>query len=267
MNRMVNGSARASEPLVSISVVSHGNTQELQHLLASLLEHEEVGRIQMIVTDNLADKLPDLDGSGWGDFVTLRNARPQGLARNHNIAFRHARGQYFCVLNPDVVFIQGILQPLIRHLERDEASIVAPLVVDSRGIPQDSFRNLPRPIELVQRRLQTSLPGPELPAGAGIIAPEWIAGVFLLMKREVFGQLEGLDENYRLYFEDVDFCTRARLKGLSLLVDKDLSIRHDANRSSRKDVRYLFWHLQSAFKFFTSPVYRQARAQSESKNI
>jgi N-acetylglucosaminyl-diphospho-decaprenol L-rhamnosyltransferase len=264
MNRKGDPSPRDSEPLVTISVVSHGNTQEIKQLISSMLEHENVGRIQLVVTDNLADDLPDLDGSGWGDFLVLRNRRPQGLARNHNIAFRHARGRYFCVLNPDVIFIQKIFQPLIRHLEIDEERIVAPLVVDSHGVPQDSFRNMPRPIELVQRRLQTSLPGPELPAGSGSIAPEWIAGVFLLMKSEVFGRLGGLDEKYRLYFEDVDFCTRARLTGLSLLVDRDLSIRHDASRSSRKDVRYLLWHLQSAFRFFTSPVYMRAKQRRDS---
>ncbi len=253
--------------LVTISVVSHGNTQELKYLLSSLLEHEDVGRMQLIVTDNLDHDLPDLDGSVWGDFLLIRNPRPQGLARNHNLAFRKARGRYFCVLNPDVVFIQNIFPPLIRHLEANAGIIVAPLVVDSRGVPQDSFRTLPRPFELVQRRLQTSLPAPELPAMGGNITPEWIAGVFLMMKSEVFDRLGGLDEKYRLYFEDVEFCTRARLKGFSLLVDKDLSIRHDANRSSRKDARYLFWHLQSAFRFFTSAVYRQARDRGENKNI
>lgn len=256
-----------SGPLVTISVVSHGNTRELNYLLSSLLEHEEVSHMQLIVTDNLDHDLPDLDGSGWGDLLLIRNPRPQGLARNHNLAFRQARGRYYCVINPDVIFIQNIFLPLIRHLEADEGRIVAPLVVDSRGVPQDSFRMLPRPFELVQRRLLTSLPAPNLPAMGGNITPEWIAGVFLMMRSEIFDRLGGLDEKYRLYFEDVDFCTRARLKGFSLLVDKDLSIRHDANRSSRKNVRYLLWHLQSAFRFFTSAVYRQARDLGKSKNI
>ena len=223
--------------------------------------------MQMIVTDNLGSQFPDQDGSGWGGFLILRNQRPQGLARNHNAAFRHARGRYFCILNPDVVFIQKIFRPLIRHLEADESNIVAPLVVDSQGAPQDSFRNLPTPMELVQRRLLASLPAPDLPASSGSITPEWIAGVFLMMKSDVFGRLGGMDEKYRLYFEDVDFCTRARLMGFSLLVDKDLSIRHDASRSSRKDTRYLFWHLQSAFRFFTSGVYRQARDRGRANSM
>ena len=70
-----------------------------------------------------------------------------------------------------------------------------------------------------------------------------------------------VDEKYRLYFEDVDFCTRARLKGMKLLVDPQIQVRHDAQRSSRRKLYYLFLHTQSALRFFTSPVYRQALHQ------
>jgi GT2 family glycosyltransferase len=70
-----------------------------------------------------------------------------------------------------------------------------------------------------------------------------------------------MDERYRLYFEDVDFCTRARLKGMKLIVDSQAQVRHDARRSSRKSFYYLFLHTQSAVRFFTSPVYRQALRQ------
>lgn len=254
--------AGSPQPQLTISVVSHGNAEEVRHLLAGLLQYEDTRRIQMLVTDNLGGDLPELDAVGWESLRILRNRRPQGLASNHNAAFPHVNAPYFCVLNPDVVPVQKIIPSLLQRLESGQAHVVAPLVVDSQGVLQDTFRNLPNPLELVQRRLVRERAAPELPLAQDTISPEWIAGVFLLMKREVFAALGGLDERYRLYFEDVDFCTRARLAGYSLLVDRHLLIRHDANRTSHRDSRYLLWHLQSAFRFFTSPVYRLARQRS-----
>ena len=48
----------------------------------------------------------------------------------------------------------------------------------------------------------------------GFIYPDWIAGIFLLMPKKIFEGLEGFDERYTLYFEDVEFCIRAGLEGL-----------------------------------------------------
>jgi GT2 family glycosyltransferase len=83
--------------------------------------------------------------------------------------------------------------------------------------------------------------------------------MFWLMGSDVYRQLGGMDERYRLYFEDVDFCTRARLKGMKIVVDTKAQVQHDAQRSSRKKLYYLFLHIQSAFRFFMSNVYHQAR--------
>jgi GT2 family glycosyltransferase len=250
---------RELESLITISVVSHGNAAEVDRLLASLFEYRPDGSMQIILTDNLGEEIPQQYESRWPGLEIVRNSQPQGLARNHNAAFRLARGRYFCLLNPDVVFVEQVFAPLLRSLDRPEAQIVAPLVVDSQGVLQDSFRKLPVPLELLYRGLQASLPAAEVPASSQTISVEWLAGIFLLMKREVFEQVGYLNEEYHLYFEDVEFCTRARLLGLSMLVDTRLRIQHDASRASRKDLRYMLWHLSSAIRFFTSRVYRQAR--------
>jgi GT2 family glycosyltransferase len=82
--------------------------------------------------------------------------------------------------------------------------------------------------------------------------------MFLLMCSESYRQLGGMDEKFFLYLEDVDFCTRARLRGMKILVDSNIRIIHEAKRSSRKSLKYLLLHLRSAVFFFTSSVYRQA---------
>ncbi len=84
----------------------------------------------------------------------------------------------------------------------------------------------------------------------------------MIMLSETFARLNGLDEQYKMYFEDVDFGTRARLEGYKLLVDTRYRLIHDAQRMSRRSPQYLLLHLISAFRFFTSDVYRNAKKEN-----
>jgi GT2 family glycosyltransferase len=249
-----------SEPLITISIVSHGDAGKIRHLLASLEKHEpDTARFQLILTDNLKDDLPDFNPSPWASLQILRNKQPVGFAQNHNRSFEIARGRYFAILNPDLIFIQPVFEQLTTSLNAHQADLVAPKIVDGNGVIQDSFRALPTPLEVIRRRL----PGhPSLlpdPGPNGLIHPDWIAAMFWLMESDMYRQLGGMDERYHLYFEDVDFCTRARLRGMKLLVDAQVQVRHDAQRSSRRNLYYLFLHTRSALRFFTSPVYRQIK--------
>jgi GT2 family glycosyltransferase len=249
-------------PRISASIVSHGDWRSLAALLDSLAAHEAADSIQLIVTDNLCDDLPELAPLAWHSVLVLRPDRPRGFAANHNAAFEHARGEFFCIMNPDVLFRQSVFEHLLSRLEGDLGQIAAPILVDSRGAVQDSFRGLPTPSEVVRRWL--GLTAAEAPLESdGLLFPDWIAGMFMLMRTSTFSRLGGFDARYRLYFEDVDLCTRLRLAGMRVVVDPGLRLLHDPRRRSRRPGKHLLWHLQSAARFFLSDTYRRGRRLSK----
>jgi N-acetylglucosaminyl-diphospho-decaprenol L-rhamnosyltransferase len=245
-------------PLLTISIVSHGDTPKILRLLESIHRLEQADSIQIIVTDNLGHDFPEIDHSPWSSLITLRNESAVGFACNHNRAFRMAEGKYFCVLNPDVVFEQAIMDHLVRQLEIFQTDIIAPLIVDSNEVIQDSFRALPTPLEVVLRRFPSYRFDSSIVGSSELIRPDWLSGIFLLMRSETYRGLGGMNEKYRLYFEDVEFCTRARLAGLKLAVDTRVRIQHDAQRASHRKLIYLLWHVQSAIRFFHSSIYKKA---------
>lgn len=247
-----------TDSLITLSVVSHADAKKITQLLASLQKHEDTRRFQLILTDNLNNELPEFDSTNWGSFHIIRNEKPKGFAKNHNQAFRLAKGKYFAILNPDLVFEESIFDKLIDSLEKKQADLIAPKIVDAQNITQDSFRGLPSPLKLIKRRLLGEQIESFQEDAHGLMYPDWIAGMFWLTKPETYQQLNGMDEKFRLYFEDVDFCTRAKLNDMKIALDTKTKIRHDAQRSSQKKIYYLFLHTLSAFKFFTSSVYRQA---------
>ncbi len=255
---MGQSSPPSHSPSITLSIVSHGDAEKVERLLESLRSCEQNSQFQVILTDNLGNDLPTFDGFAKISLTFIRNQRPRGFASNHNQAFGLAKTNYFCVLNPDVFFEQEVFGNLIALLDTAKADIVAPLILDPEGVVQDSFRVLPTPLNIVRRKLPGYRFAP-IPAGAGgLVRPDWMAGTFLLMKRETFSKMGGFDEKFHLYFEDVDFCTRARLAGLKLLVDTGVHVQHLPQHASRKNFRYLLWHFQSALRFFLSPVYKQS---------
>lgn len=251
-----------TRPPITLSIVSHGDAEKVGNLLASLQKSENgLDQFQVILTDNLGNDLPEFDPTPWASMRILRNERQQGFARNHNRAFEVSQGKYLAILNPDLIFEKPVFEKLTTSLRAHRADLVAPFVVDANGIVQDSFRPLPAPLELVRRRIPGYHFQPPSPDSHGLIHPDWIAAMFWLMPSNVYQSLGGMDERYHLYFEDVDFCTRARLRGMRLLVDAQVRVRHDAQRSSRRSAYFLFLHTRSALRFFTSSVYREARRQ------
>jgi GT2 family glycosyltransferase len=248
-------------PFITFSVVSHGDADKITRLLNSIRQYETDmrGRFQFIITDNLKNELPEYDSAPWVSLTILRNERRLGFAENHNRAFSHAHGEYFVILNPDLVFERPIVAALLDSLRIHQADLIAPQIVDETGAVQDSYRPLPTPFELLRRRLPGYTLKPCLPDPEDIIHPDWIAGMFWMLRSETYRQLGGMDEKFFLYLEDVDFCSRARLLGKKIMVDAKIQVRHDAQRSSRRKLHYLYLHLRSALLFFLSPVYRQAR--------
>jgi GT2 family glycosyltransferase len=214
---------------------------------------------EILITENTQDVVElrkDIPGI---NLRIHRNQSPQGFARNINDIFAEAHGAYYCILNPDTIWVEPLFKRLISLIENGTADVVAPLIIDPEGIPQDSFRELPTPLELFRRRFLGQNLRPLPFTRDEIVHPDWIAGTFLLMRSDVYRQLGGFDERYHLYFEDVDFCSRARLMDFKLAVDTSVKLLHQARRESRRNLRYLGWHISSATRFFTSPVYRQIR--------
>jgi GT2 family glycosyltransferase len=246
-------------PLISLSIVSHGQAVLVQRLLSSLRTHEAASELEIILTENLTGADNGLQVKGLFPTRLVTNAKPRGFARNQNAAFDLATGDFFCVLNPDILFVEPIFARLTGLVEKGAADILAPIAVDSSGAIQDSFRPVPTPLSLLKRRL---LSDPSLsPILSGeVVESDWIAALFMFMRSSTYKAVGGMDERFYLYFEDVDFCSRARLKGFQVGADTGGRVIHDAQRQSRNNLRHLLWHLQSAYRFFSSPTYRAVRA-------
>ena len=245
---------------LSISIVSHAQMPLVLALLADLHALQADTQLEVLLTLNTCEEVP----ANLHDFAfpikLLRNPQPQGFSANHNRAFAQAQGGYFCVLNPDIRLQQNPFAALIRACSSPGVAIVAPTITNSSGQYEDSARKFPTPWRITQRLLNgRRLRDYTSPADA--FEPDWVAGMFMLLRAPVYQELGGFDERYFLYLEDVDLCARARLLGLRTVQLPLNGVVHDAQRKSQRDPKYRRWHLMSMLRFFCSAVFLRLQWQ------
>ena len=232
---------------ITLSVVSHRQNALVNQLLADLARVCPE-RVTLVLTENIPDETELVVPLPAERIV---NYAVKGFGANHNAAFKHCTTPYFCVANPDIRLLADPFPPLVESLEH--AAVAGPLVRNPDGKVEDSARRFPTAGSLL-KKLLVEKRGPDYPVGAGPQQVDWLAGMFILFRREAFGAVGGFDEAYFLYYEDVDICRRLqRRRGSRAIWDPRAEVVHDARRASRRDLRLARHHVASLLRFLFSP--------------
>lgn len=244
-----------SQSPVTVSVVVHGQWHLVEPLLQQLQQH--CGHVvdQVILTVNCPE--PSVRTEGWAMPIRrIDNPEPRGFGANHNAAFAHCRTPWFLVINPDVRLDRDVLSALLARA-RPRAGLITPRIWEPGKSEPEPYRDLLTPAELWKRRRPGHRP-PEQPA--------WVAGMFMLLRREAYTELGGFDERYFMYCEDFDLCARLRLAGWQIQVQDDAQVLHEAQRASNTALRPLLWHLTSLLRLWCSPVFWRYALQLASED-
>ena len=243
-------------------IVSHGHANHVRALLRDLDRHCRTP-LEVILTANTNNDL-DLQRATLSHRLhVVVNDSPKGFGANHNSAFRQSAAPHFCVLNPDVRIHRDPWPELVNALADESIGVVAPLVTDAAGGVQQSFRRVMTPLVLVRRAIGRGNRIEYSPRRH--IYPEWVAGMCMLFRRQVFSSIGGFDERYFLYCEDMDICCRLSLAGYKACVAGEVQIVHEGQYGSRHNLRHLAMHLHSLLLFYRSDAYRTWLKQRREK--
>lgn len=238
---------KMSVPCVTVSVVSHGQHIMVNELLTDIAKCPEVANL--LITHNIPEPDCELPSSCAASVTVLRNLAPKGFGANHNAALQAAKTPFLCILNPDIRFQENPFPALLACFGDMDVSLVSPCVLNPVGEMEDSARYFPTPLGLLSKALGLS-DGRFHANSESPCEPDWVAGMFLMIRQNVFRRLQGFDEAYFMYYEDVDFCVRLRKAGHRLVWCPHAKVVHDARRSSRRDLRYMLWHINSMLRYF-----------------
>ena len=201
---------------VSAVVVSHGHSTELSRSLPALLPQVD----EMVVVANLpgsAEGVPD-------GVRVLENPRPLPLAANVNLGIAVTTGEYVVNVNPDAIAEEGAVAALTAFADANAGCGVAgPQMLWPDGSWQPSRRRFPTVRGTIVRRTPLRRIRPPYESqrehyalderATQPVQADWMLGAFLLMRRTMLDELDGWDDGFRHYCEDIDVCYRAAQAG------------------------------------------------------
>ena len=203
----------------------------LERCLNSITSQSNI-KYEVIVVDNASqDKSQDIikDNSPWVKLIASK--RNLGFARANNLALKSCTGNYVYFLNPDTEVRQGALQTMIEFMEsHPEVGLAGTRLINPDGSPQSSVeKRYPG-----ERRAKQDLKGLK-----GGIA--WVLGASIIARRGVVEALQGFDESFFLYGDDLDLCLRVRKAGSTIGYIPDSVVVHWGGQSERNTLPVQVW--------------------------
>jgi GT2 family glycosyltransferase len=246
--------------------------QEEKHITASIVIYKENLKVLENAIDSflgspLSKKLYIIDNSPSNEFKNkIQNDSVEYIYSNKNVGFGKghnsilhkltSENKYHLILNPDVRFHPEILEKLVLKMESNESfSMIAPRVLNSNNELLYTARRYPSLFELIFRFLgifkKFTIRGEYKNQNhKKSFSPDFVQGSFMLFKTEDLLRLEGFDERYFMYMEDVDICRKIDLSGKRKLYFPATEIIHTHRKGSSKEFRLFFIHISSIIKYF-----------------
>ena len=230
-------------PLLSVIVVSWNTRDLLAQCLRSVDEATGDLYVEIIVVDNSStDGSTEMVRHEFPQVCLIENVENVGFARANNQAICVGQGRYLLLLNSDTVLRPSTLRTMCRFMDqRPEAGIVGAKLLNPDGSFQSSYMDFPSLwgefllMTKLHRFLRSSY-FPSHPPQESREAREadWVSGACLMIRREVVEQVGGLDEDYFMYSEEVDWCWRVKQAGWKVFYLSEAEVLHWGGQSIKR---------------------------------
>jgi len=242
------------KPTLSIIIVSFNTKKLLKDCLNSILKYdkrldfsrkeiktseEELIPAEIIVIDNHSQ-----DGSkewlkAWEKkspgFKVIYSSENLGFGKANNLGMKKAQGEYFLLLNSDTLLTQSALsQTLFWLSSHPEYDLVACRLLNkdqSFQVNTGRFPHLRNAFIMLYLdhlfKKQLIMDSPQSVKGV-----DWVMGAFMMLKKDVFRQTKGFDEQIFMYMEEVEWCYRIKKKGFRVGFYPGASLIHLGGASS-----------------------------------
>ena len=223
----------------------------------------------IVVDNNSPDDSCAMMKSRFPDVVLIENKDNAGFPKGNNIGVDSAKGEYICILNPDTVVAEDTFEKILAFAgEQKDFGISGVKLVDGRGhfLPE-SKRGVPTPWVAFTKigGLYKLLPRKEIfnryyaqhltENQSGKV--DILVGAFMLMKRELYLEVGGFDEDCFMYSDDIDLSYMVLKKGLRNYYYADTSVIHYKGESTVKDGAYMK-RFREAMQFFYQKHFRRS---------
>ncbi|GAB4468062.1 MAG: glycosyltransferase family 2 protein [Armatimonadaceae bacterium] len=245
--------------LLSVCLVNWNTREALRACLRALVACPvSGGEMEVVVVDNgSTDGSPEMMREEFPNVRLIANSENRIYAEGTNQAMAAATGEYLLLLNPDVEVLPGALDALIEAQRRiPGCGAVAARLTDPDGTTQRSVRGFPDPLPVLYDILLLSRLFPQSRTFAAYrmtyfdydveqLAPQPMTSC-LLITRNAYNAVGGMDTRFPLYFNDVDWCLRAREAGVGIWYTPKAVVLHEGGGTTKKVRKAAVWESHRA---------------------
>lgn len=243
----------SSGPQISIVIVSYNVCEILRDCLLSIRQHAALS-CEVILVDNASpDGTVEMVKSEFPEVVLIASKENLGFSPGNNLGMAQAKGEFVLLLNPDTLLLPGALEQWLQGHQKFNAGISGPQLLNADRSLQVSTWKTPGLTasvkELFYLHRWFKVGHYPLPQFSTDFTCDFVSGAAMLFERKWFEKIGGLDP-ILFWMEDVDYCFRFRLEGLSCVYFHEPQIIHLGGQSSKSNYnRVISNQLISRLKF------------------
>jgi len=229
---------------ISVVIVNYNVRYFLELCIRSVQKAISNYEAEIIVVDNVSkDNSCKMIKELFQEVVLIQNTENVGFSKANNQGVNIAKGEYVLILNPDTVIPENLFDEILPFANKqNNLGALGVRLIDGTGqfLPE-SKRGLPTPSNSF-RRMIGSYDGKyyaKYLTKEGIGKVEVLVGAFMFLKKEIYNQVGGFDEDYFMYGEDIDLSYKLTQAGYVNYYYGKSSVIHYKGESTRKDVKYL----------------------------
>lgn len=223
---------------LSFIIVNYRSKEHTLNCIRSILALKHAYTLEIIIADNspednLKTALPQAPKI---KYICLK--KNLGFAKAINRGIRASNANILVLINPDAIFIDTSIEPLLSAFKQSDFSIIGPKITDTCGHTMKTWHNFPlaltEPLRFARNKFFN---GRCLGLGLApstrnrILPADWLSGACLFVKRIVIEKAGLFDERYFMFYEDIDYCKRAKQQGFKIGYFPGYTIVHKQGKS------------------------------------
>lgn len=231
---------------LSVIIVNYKAWKALEDCLNSLVAvFSKFENLEVIVVDNQsADGKFSIFQSKFPQYRFILNSGNNGFSNGCNLGAKSAKGDFFLFLNPDTTITAETLQHLFNNYNsHDEIGILSCVQYNENGTYYKQNLLFPKPytffgtFRAVYRVINKSKLKQKFTPHNELTYPDWVTGAVVFISKEILKKINGWNEDYWLYFEDVDLCKKVVNAGYKVGLLHNTTIFHAHGGASRINLK------------------------------